>query len=210
MSQKLSTEELANGITHAVALLFSVFGVVLLFAHLGFEKGPACWISVSIYSISLIALYSASTIYHFVTSPSWKPFWRIVDHSAIYIKIAGTYTPFLVLAISGTYGWVVLVVMWCLTATGIIFKTFFTGRFNILSTILYLAMGWMALGMISPLYHSVSLPIFIYLMAGGVSFTLGVAFYLWEKLPYNHSVWHAFVAGGSALHYVSIYLLISQ
>lgn len=202
-------EELANWLTHGVALLFSVLGVCLLFFEVSFESGVSRWLSAVVYSVSLVLLYSASTVYHWVRSPKWKHVFRILDHSAIYIKIAGTYTPFLILALKDYHGWELLMIMWGITIMGILFKTLFVNRFNLLSTGLYLTMGWIVIVMIKPLYHSLSLDIFLYLMAGGFSFTVGVIFYLWKRLRYGHSVWHTFVVAGSAFHFVSVYLLIT-
>lgn len=203
-------EELANWITHGIAALCSIVGAVFLFVTLGTGSSASRWISVGIYIATVVALYCASTLYHITISEKWKHRFRIADHGAIYLKIAGTYTPFLILALREHYGIVLLVVLWTLATVGIIFKTFFVKRFNLISTILYLFMGWLALFLIRPLYHAVSTDVFLYLMAGGACFTIGVIFYLWEKMPYNHAVWHLFVIGGSAFHFASVYLFITQ
>jgi hemolysin III len=206
---RFDKEELANSLTHGIAVLLSIVGVSFIFIKLTVNAEPELskWISAGIYSTALIILYSASTVYHIVQHKKLKHIFRIADHSAIYIKIAGTYTPFLILALPHFYGYEVLIVMWGLTGIGIVFKIFFVHRFNILSTIVYLAMGWVAVFLMKPLYLAVSLDIFIYILAGGACFTIGVIFYLFHRLPYSHSIWHLFVMGGSAMHFISIYLL---
>lgn len=202
-------EELVNWLSHGIAAVASLIAILFLFAKISWHGEIDKWVSVVIYSISLITLYSASAIYHFARSAKLKGIFRIFDHSAIYVKIAGTYTPFLILALQDYYGYELFIAMWGLTALGILFKIFFVNRFNILSTGIYLAMGWFAIVLIQPLYQSLPLEVFSYLLAGGASFTIGVGFYLWDKLPFNHSIWHVFVIGGSVFHFTSIYLYLT-
>ncbi len=202
-------EEVVNWVTHGIAALASVAGIVFMLSKISPDSEIDKWISLSIYSFSLVALYSASTIYHFVRSAKWKKAFRIVDHAAIYIKIAGTYTPFLLLALQDSYGWEVFVGMWTLVVAGIIFKLFFVDRFNLLSTAIYVGMGWVAIFLLVPLYQALSLEVLAYLLAGGICFTSGVAFYLWKKLPFSHAIWHVFVIGGSAFHFAGIYLYVT-
>lgn len=202
-------EEVVNWVTHGIAALASVAGIVFMLCKISPDSEIDKWISLGIYSFSLVALYSASTIYHFVRSAKWKKAFRIVDHAAIYIKIAGTYTPFLLLALQDSYGWEVFVGMWTLVVAGIIFKLFFVDRFNLLSTAIYVGMGWVAIFLLVPLYQALSLEVLAYLLAGGICFTSGVAFYLWKKLPFSHAIWHVFVIGGSAFHFAGIYLYVT-
>lgn len=202
-------EEVVNWVTHGIAALASVAGIVFMLSKISPDSEIDKWISLGIYSFSLVALYSASTIYHFVLSAKWKKAFRIVDHAAIYIKIAGTYTPFLLLALQDSYGWEVFVGMWTLVVAGIIFKLFFVDRFNLLSTAIYVGMGWVAIFLLVPLYQALSLEVLAYLLAGGICFTSGVAFYLWKKLPFSHAIWHVFVIGGSAFHFAGIYLYVT-
>jgi hemolysin III len=202
-------EELVNWLTHGIAAFVSLAGILFLFAKISSDGETNKWVSIGIYSVSLVTLYSASTVYHFARSTKWKNIFRIVDHAAIYVKIAGTYTPFLILALQDYYGWELFAALWGLAAVGILFKFFFVNRFNILSTGIYLAMGWLAIVLIKPLYQSLPFEVFLYLLAGGVCFTVGVSFYLWKKLPFSHSIWHLFVIGGSAFHFTSIYLYVT-
>lgn len=202
-------EELVNWLSHGIAALASLAGILFLFAKISVDGGVNKWVSIGIYSVSLVTLYSASTVYHFARSEKWKNIFRIFDHAAIYMKIAGTYTPFLILALQDYYGWELFIALWGLTAAGILFKLFFVNRFKILSTGIYLAMGWLAIVLIKPLYQSLPLEVFLYLLAGGVCFTVGVSFYLWKKLPFSHFIWHVFVIGGSAFHFTSIYLYVT-
>lgn len=203
-------EELWNWLTHGIAAVASLAGVLFLYANVSPDSGASVWVSISVYSGSLLILYSASTLYHWINAPKWKHIFRIIDHSAIYVKIAGTYTPFLLLALRDDFGWQLLVVMWTLTAVGILVKFFFVRRFNLLSTVIYLAMGWMILLLIKPLYRALPFDVFFCLLAGGISFTTGVSFYLWKKLPYSHSIWHLFVVGGSTFHFTGIYLYLTR
>jgi len=204
-------EEIVNWLTHGIATLLSVVGAIFIFKLLTSqaESNSIKWISAGVYTISLIVLYSASTLYHASRKIRWKNLFRVADHGAIYVKIAGTYTPFLLLAIPGYYGYELLIVLWLLALVGIIFKVFFVHRFNGLSTGVYLAMGWMALLVLRPLYLAVPLNVFVYIIVGGLCFSLGVIFYLIKKLPYSHSIWHVFVMGGSAFHFIGIYQYLS-
>lgn len=203
-------EELFNWLTHGIATVASLAGILLLCSNVSPESGAVVWISIAVYSASLLILYSASTLYHWINAPKWKHIFRIIDHSAIYVKIAGTYTPFLLLALRDNFGWELLMIMWTLTVIGILLKFFFVKRFNLLSTVIYLAMGWLILLLIKPLYRTLPFDVFFYLLAGGISFTAGVSFYLWKKLPYSHSIWHMFVIGGSSFHFISIYLYLAR
>ncbi|MFZ2906135.1 MAG: hemolysin III family protein [Cyclobacteriaceae bacterium] len=209
MTEYTRKEELVNWLSHGLATLASLVGIGFLFTRISTGGEVAKWVSIGIYSVSLVMLYSASTLYHFVRSNRWKQIFRIVDHAAIYVKIAGTYTPFLVLALGDYYGWELSVGMWLLAAAGIILKLFFVNKFNLLSTGVYLAMGWLIIVLIKPLYQSLPLGALMYILAGGLCFTVGVSFYLWKKLPYSHSIWHVFVMGGSAFHFTGIYLYLA-
>lgn len=203
------TEEIVNWVSHAIAALASLAGTIFMLRKISPESEINKWISLGIYSFSLVALYSVSAIYHFVRSRKWKNIFRIIDHSAIYVKIAGTYTPFLLLALRDSYGWELFAGMWALVVAGIVFKFFFVNRFNLLSTGIYLGMGWLAVFLIMPLYQSLSFEVLMYLLAGGICFTVGVGFYLWKKLHFGHSIWHVFVIGGSTFHFAGIFLYVT-
>lgn len=202
-------EEIANTVTHGLAIALSLVGAVFIYYWLAADPGSGWrkWFSGSVYLLSLIILYTASTLYHAVNNLKWKQFLRIGDHSAIYIKIAGTYTPFLLLAFPLSKGLPWLVFLWVLAGAGIAFKVFFTKRFSAISVLLYLFMGWTALFMIHSLYTAVSSPVFWCILAGGLFFTSGLLFFFAKKIPYHHSIWHLFVMTGSAFHYAGIFML---
>ncbi len=200
----LTLEETANSITHGVGLLLSIAGfvVMLVFAIL---RGTASHIvACSIYGATLICLYAASTLYHAVISPRFKRALKICDHSAIYLLIAGTYTPFLLLNLRGAWGWSLFGVVWGLALAGILLKFWFIDHFQHLSTGVYVAMGWLVIIAAKPVLAHVSTPSLLWLLAGGLLYTSGVIFYIWKRLPYGHVIWHLFVLGGSACHYVAI------
>ena len=151
-----------------------------------------------------LLLYLASTLYHSFTNEKKKAFFKFLDHSAIYVLIAGNYTPFALIPLHGTLGWIVFGLMWGLAVTGIIFKAFFVKRFKIFSTVCYLLMGWFALIIIRPLMESVPIETIYWLVAGGLAYTAGAGFYLAKRVPYNHAIWHMFVLAGSAMHFIAV------
>lgn len=212
ITEYTSQEERANWLTHGIAAFLSVAGTVWIVWSLAQhgETSVAKWLSASVYLSALIILYSSSTLYHYVKETKWKHALRIVDHSAIYIKIAGTYTPFLVLALPRVYGYPLLMFLWVITLVGILYKIFFVNRFNIISTLIYLGMGWMAVWILWPLYEALPFNAFVFILAGGTCFSVGVLFYLVKRIPYSHTIWHVFVMGGSAFHYASIYLFLTH
>lgn len=197
-------EEIANGITHGVGLLLAVAGLVVLLV-LSATRGTAVHIwSSAIYGASLIALYAASTLYHSVRDPRKKRVLRIVDHSAIYLLIAGSYTPFTLVSLRGGWGWSLFGVVWGLALLGLVFKLFFTGRFERVSLAIYLGMGWLAVVAVKPMLEHVPAAGLILLALGGVCYTAGTWFYARGHLPFRHAVWHLFVLGGSACHYAAV------
>ncbi|HUN61484.1 MAG TPA: hemolysin III family protein [Candidatus Sulfotelmatobacter sp.] len=201
---RLSLEEIANSITHGIGLVLSIAGFVVLLVFAILRGGTSHIVACSIYGATLIALYSASTLYHAVVSPRLKRALRIFDHSAIYLLIAGTYTPFLLLYLRGPWGWSLFGVVWGLAFAGIVFKFWFVGHFEYVSTAIYLAMGWLVIIAAKPVLAHVPTPTLLWLLAGGLFYTCGVVFYAWRRLPYSHAVWHLFVLAGSACHYCAI------
>jgi hemolysin III len=202
---RLTLEELANTITHGIGLLLSVAGfiVLLIFAIL---RGDASHIiACSIYGITLICLYAASTLYHAALSPRLKRGLKIFDHSAIYLLIAGTYTPFLLLNLGGAWGWSLFAVIWGLAFAGIVFKFWFVDLFQHISTAVYLAMGWLVVIAAKPVLAQVPAVTVLWIAAGGILYSSGVVFYVWKRLPYSHAVWHVFVLAGSACHYIAVF-----
>ena len=199
-----SLEEIANAITHGIGLLLSIAGFVVLLV-LAALRGTA-WhiVACSIYGATLICLYTASTLYHAVISPRVKRALRIFDHSAIYLLIAGTYTPFLLVSLRGPWGWSLFGVIWGLALAGVLFKFWFVERFAILSTAVYIAMGWLVVIAAKPVITHLRLTAIIWLLAGGLAYTGGVIFFAAKRIPYSHAIWHLFVLAGSICHYFAV------
>jgi hemolysin III len=203
-----NTEERLNIITHGIGLLLSIAGFPFLIIksldYNGFWE-PA---SLYIFGISLIVLYAASTFYHAAKQPKLRRRLNIFDHAAIYILIAGTYTPFTLIVLDGAVGWVLFGLTWGFALTGVILKLFFTGKYDKLSTIMYVLMGWQIIFAIKPLIRNLSSEGLTYLMAGGIFYTIGAILYSIKKLPFNHAIFHVFVILGSLSHFFSILLYV--
>ncbi|RLB69559.1 MAG: hemolysin III family protein [Deltaproteobacteria bacterium] len=197
-------EEIANSITHGVGALLSIGGLAVLvgFASL---RGDAWHIaSCSIFGTTLILLYVASTLYHSIPMPDVKVILRMIDHSAIYLLIAGTYTPFLLVNLRGPWGWSLLATIWGIAIVGILLKTTSFGRLPGVSLSLYLAMSWLIIIAIKPMLAVLDRGGLELLLLGGLTYTAGIIFYCWEKLPYSHAIWHLFVLAGSCFHFFAI------
>jgi len=201
-------EERLNVLSHALGLLLSVVGLVLLIVKAASLGTPLHVVSFAIFGASLVILYAASTIYHSTDDPSRRTKLRTVDHAAIYILIAGTYTPFTLAVLSGTVGWTLFGVSWGMAVTGIVLKLFYTGRFNILSTSMYVFMGWVIVFAIKPLMAALPEEGIFWLIAGGIAYTVGAISYSIKKIPFGHAVFHFFVLAGSACHFISVYWYI--
>ncbi|PKN20722.1 MAG: hemolysin D [Deltaproteobacteria bacterium HGW-Deltaproteobacteria-6] len=197
-------EELLNSITHGAGALLSVAALILLIVYSSIHGTASHVVSFTIFGVTLILLYSASTLYHSIRKPQAKNILKIIDHSCIYLLIAGTYTPFLMVTLRGVLGWSMFAAIWLMAVAGVLFKIFFVHRFKIISTAAYLLMGWIIIFVIKPLIDSLPPGGIILLLAGGLSYSLGVIFYAWEKLPFNHAIWHLFVLAGSICHFFSI------
>ena len=198
-------EERLNVLSHALGLLLSVVGLVLLIVKAASLGTPLHVVSFAIFGASLVILYAASTIYHSTDDPSRRTKLRTVDHAAIYILIAGTYTPFTLAVLSGTVGWTLFGVSWGMAVTGIVLKLFYTGRFNILSTSMYVFMGWVIVFAVKPLMAALPEEGIFWLFAGGIAYTVGAISYSIKKIPFGHAVFHFFVLAGSACHFISVY-----
>jgi hemolysin III len=196
-------EELWNCITHGVGAFFSVVALVLLLFYAS-GGGPRHVMSAAIFGVTLILLYAASTLYHSFRKPRLKSFFKILDHSCIYLLIAGTYTPFLMVTLRGVLGWTMFAVIWLMAVAGVLFKIFFVHRFKILSTIAYIFMGWIIIFAIKPLTAALPSGGLVWLVAGGLAYTTGAIFYAWHRLPFNHAIWHIFVLAGSACHFFAV------
>jgi len=200
-------EEIANSITHGIGAVLSVAGLAAMVV-IAARRGTAWEITAcAVYGASLVLLYLCSTLYHALAHPGAKRVFRILDHASIYLLIAGTYTPFTLVTLRGGWGWSLFGVVWGLAVAGIVFKCFLTGRWQVLSTGVYVAMGWMALIAIRPLIHAMTFQGLAWLVAGGVLYTAGVAFFAWNR-KYAHAIWHLFVLGGSVCHFVAVWISI--
>lgn len=209
-SQKEYTigEEIANSITHGIGAGISIAGLTLLIIFANFTGNVWHIVSFSIYGTSLILLYLASTLYHSFQKPSVKRVFKILDHSAIFLLIAGTYTPFTLVSFRGNLGWIIFSVIWALAIIGISLKVFFIHRFKRAMLFIYILMGWLCMIVLPEMLSTIPSGGIKLLVAGGLSYTLGVVFYVWHKLPYNHAIWHLFVMGGSILHYLAIFYYV--
>lgn len=201
-------EEIANSVTHGIGAGLSVVGLVLLVVLAAMEGDAWRIVGFSIYGASLIILYLASTLYHSFQNVRIKRVLQKVDHAAIFILIAGTYTPFLLISVRGALGYGMLALVWSIALGGIIFKAFFINRFEIMATLAYVAMGWLCVLIWNEFVANVPPAGVAWLMAGGIVYTAGVIFYAWRRLPYNHAIWHGFVLAGSACHFVSVFHLM--
>ncbi len=201
-------EEVANSVTHGLGLLASIAGAVVL-VSLSAERGDAWQVaSAAVYGATLVALYAASTLYHALKGTGARGVLRIVDHCAIFLLIAGTYTPVTLVGMRGGWGWTLFGIAWVLAAVGILFKVFAAGRFGALSTAAYISMGWLCIVAAKPMLVLLSPGALALLGAGGILYTAGTVFYRWERVPYSHAVWHLFVVAGSVCHYLAIALYI--
>jgi len=203
-SPKLRRYELANSLTHGTGLALSVGGCAVLVTLAALRGNAWHLVACSVYGATLVCLYTASTVYHSVRSRRWKRILRVVDHSSIYLLIAGTYTPFTLVSLRGAWGWTLFGTVWGLTVAGILFKVWWVDHFPILSTLVYLAMGWLVLIAVKPVLAMMPLAAIAWLLAGGLLYTAGVAFFAWQRLPYHHAIWHVFVLGGSVCHYFAV------
>ncbi|WP_066218687.1 PAQR family membrane homeostasis protein TrhA [Formosa haliotis] len=200
-------EEKLNTLTHAFGALLGVLGLGLL---LYYSEPQNAWstFSVVVYGISNIVLFSASALYHYVTKEHQKHYLRIVDHISIYLLIAGTYSPVLLIALNKSLGWNLFFIVWGIAAFGLVLKLFFTGKFEVFSTVLYLVMGWLIIFDFSNLAQVIGDRGVYLLIAGGLFYTVGIIFYAIHKIPFNHVIWHLFVLAGAISHFLMIFLYV--
>lgn len=202
--KQLSVEEVANTLTHGAGLLLSIIGFLVL-ATLAIIYGDGWHIASSIiYGSSLVILYAASTFYHSAVTPHRKSLLQLVDHCCIYLLIAGSYTPFLLMLMRDSFGLGLLALVWAIAAFGIAMKIIFRGRFNAGGIAMYLIMGWLGVVAVQPLYFALGLMPSILVVAGGVSYTLGMIFFGWKSLKHHHAIFHVFVLAGSIIHFIAI------
>lgn len=200
-----SREELANAVTHGLGLALSLVGLVLLVVESSLHGDVWSIASSAVFGATLMLLYTASTLYHSFRDAELKRLLRKFDHAAIFLLIAGTYTPFMLVSLRGPWGWSLLGVVWTLAVVGVAMKFWFTGRFRMLSTAIYIAMGWLVMIALRPMLLAVPTGGLWLLLAGGLCYTSGTVFYVWKNLPYHHALWHLFVLGGSICHWAAIF-----
>ncbi|WP_411705056.1 PAQR family membrane homeostasis protein TrhA [Edaphovirga cremea] len=202
-------EEIANSISHGIGFVFGIVGLVLLLIQaVDTGAGATAITSYSLYGGSIILLYLASTLYHAIPHQKAKYWLKKFDHCAIYILIAGTYTPFLLVGLDSPLARGLMIVIWSMALIGVIFKLAFAHRFEALSLITYLTMGWLSLIVIYQLAMKLSIGGITLLAVGGIVYTLGVIFYASKRIRFGHAIWHAFVLGGSACHFMAVYLYV--
>jgi hemolysin III len=201
-------EEKTNIISHAIGIFLSIVALVILVTHA--NQYGTVWhvVSFSIFGASLVILFTASTFYHIAKKPALRRRLRIVDHASIFILIAGTYTPFTLVTLNGRIGWTIFGISWGLALTGTILKLFFTGEYAVISTLMYIFMGWVIIFAIKPLINALSLEGLLWLFAGGLAYTIGAILYGIKKIKFNHALFHLFVLIGSICHFVSVFMYV--
>ena len=197
-------EELLNAITHGLGAILSVAGGAVLITLAALKGTNWQLISAIVFTMALMLLYTASTLYHSIPHISAKQKLKVFDHCAIYILIAGSYTPFTLIGLRQHGGWWLFGIIWALALAGVIFKLFYTGRFELVSTLIYIGMGWLVVFAIKPMLQHIDTATLIWLFTGGFFYTLGTIFYMSKKIRYTHAIWHVFVMLGSASHFVAI------
>lgn len=200
-------QEILNTLSHGMGIVLGVVGLIFLLVK---NKNSNIYSTLSIWTfdLSLIILYTSSTIYHFFVNENWKKKARVLDHMSIFLLIAGTYTPICLITLEKSSGWTLFTIVWTIAALGIIMKIFLTGKVDKLSLLLYLVMGWLLVFDIKNIANSMTSQALLFLVLGGVLYTLGTIFYARDKMPYAHFIWHLFVLGGSASHYAMVYYII--
>lgn len=197
-------EEIANSITHGIGIVLAIGGLGVLTAFASLYGTAWHIVGCSIFGAALILLYAASTLYHAIQHPPAKSILRILDHSAILVLIAGTYTPITLVNLRGPWGWTLFAIVWGLALVGIVIEATSLRRYRAALIVLYLIMGWAVIAAVKPMLASVGSGGMTLLLAGGLAYTGGIVFYVWHKLPYNHAIWHLFVLAGSILHFFAI------
>lgn len=201
-------EERINVGSHALGLVLSLLASILLLQHPMLENQLKASISFGIFGLSLITLYLASTIYHSSKAPAFRARMRVLDHAAIYVLIAGTYTPYTLLTLDSELGWRLFYISWGMALSGVVLKLFFTGRFRLVSTLMYVVMGWLIVFAIDPLTDNLNSQGLFWLVLGGLCYTLGAVIYGIKAIQFNHAIFHVFVLLGSVCHFISVYFYV--
>nr|WP_083798576.1 hemolysin III family protein [Dethiobacter alkaliphilus] len=199
---------MANAITHGIGTVLAIAALAVLVVFAALRGSVWHIVTFSVYGTTLIVLYLFSTLYHSFTNQKLKAIFKVMDHSAIYLLIAGTYTPFTLIALRGPLGWTIFGFIWGLAIVGIILKVFFVKRFKVISTLTYVLMGWAIVVAFNPLLANLSGQGIRWLVSGGILYSAGAIFYLFKRIPYNHAIFHLFVIGGSVCHFLSILLYV--
>ena len=209
---KLSKEqlryEIANSLSHGAGLVFGIISIPILIIYAIYNSGAKGIFGAATFGAGFLMVYTFSTLYHSFHKPAVKKFLQKLDHISIYYLIAGSYTPFILAYVNDMKGLILLAVLWFLALAGTIFKIFFTGKYDLISTLIYLAMGWLFLAVADSFFQRFPMDCLIMVISGGISYTIGVIFYRWESLPYHHAIWHIFVLGGSICHYFAVLLTV--
>lgn len=200
--------EIANSITHGIGIIFGIAALPVLGTLAAAKNNIPAVVGASVYGFCFLLLFTFSSLYHAFQHPRVKKVLHVFDHVSIYFLIAGTYTPFLLNYMMNATGITMLVVLWSLTFLGIFFKLFFTGKFNFVSTLIYVGMGWILLFSGKQFFQAVPWPVLLMIIIGGGLYSIGVIFYLWEKLYYHHVIWHLFVLAAAICHYVAVLLMV--
>lgn len=200
--------EKLNSLSHGIGILFGIVCIPLLIAVASRTGNPVCIAGSAIYGFCFLMLFTFSTLYHAYQEPKLKERLKILDHISIYFLIAGTYTPLIIIFVNNNFGYLLLVVLWSLTLVGAFFKLFYTGRFEIVSTIIYLLMGWILFAGGNSFFEKMPAFIISLIVIGGALYTVGVVFFLWQRYKYHHAVWHLFVLAAAICHYAAIFMAI--
>ncbi|MBN1503192.1 hemolysin III family protein [Candidatus Woesearchaeota archaeon] len=201
-------EEISHSISHGIGTLLSIVALIVFLVFSSKQKDTLKIVSLSIYGASLVLLYLSSTLYHSLSFTKSKKVFKRIDHSMIYLLIAGTYTPILLGPLKSKLGWILFGVIWTLAVIGSVFKSVFFGKNEFISTLLYVLMGWLIVIVIKQALIMLPHGLFFWMLSGGIAYTLGVVFYLWKRPAYSHFVWHLFVLTGSFLHFLGIFFYI--
>ncbi|MDR5659675.1 hemolysin III family protein [Serpentinicella sp. ANB-PHB4] len=206
-------EEIANSITHGLGIIFSIVSLTILLVYAIWNRSPLSIVAFSIYGLCSLCLYVSSTLYHSFQSPHIKKLFRVFDHSSIFLFIAGTYTPVTLIAMKGYWRIGILTAVWVIATVGILFKIVTYNKFEkykYVSLALYILMGWLVIIAIKPMVDMVPIGFLWWLLAGGIVYTVGTIFYAIKKIPFNHAIWHVFVLAGSVLHFLGIFIHLSN
>jgi hemolysin III len=201
-------DELASSVIHGVGIVLSIAALATLVAFAALHGNALTVVACAVFGTSLVLLYTASTLYHSISVAAAKPVLRALDHIAIYVLIAGTYTPFTLIALPGVWGWSLFTTVWALALAGSALELGLLKRYHKLAVLLYVSMGWIGMVAFRPLSEHLQTGGITLLLAGGLAYTLGVPFYLWRRLPYHHALWHVFVLAGSVLHFLAVLLYV--